>query len=111
MQFDLINGGLGSPRCAVPVAVALLQGLNDVTNSRLVQQGQQTKMEQVYHYLTGTKFRGHVDRLSRKVHRHARGPRSGTKVHWRQWAKREPQILSIIDSTVGMVGDLRAIAG
>ena len=28
-----------------------------------------------------------------------------------QWAKRETQILSVIESTVGMVGDLQAIAG
>jgi hypothetical protein len=29
----------------------------------------------------------------------------------RQWAKREMQILAVLDSTVGMVGDLQAIAG
>jgi hypothetical protein len=29
----------------------------------------------------------------------------------RQWAKRETQILAVVDSTVGMVGDLQAIAG
>ncbi|WP_050399893.1 hypothetical protein [Bradyrhizobium embrapense] len=29
----------------------------------------------------------------------------------RQWAKRETQIRSAIDSTLSMVGDLRAIAG
>jgi hypothetical protein len=29
----------------------------------------------------------------------------------RQWAKREMLILSVVESTVGMVGDLLAIAG
>jgi hypothetical protein len=29
----------------------------------------------------------------------------------RQWAKRETQILAVVESTVGMVGDLQAIAG
>jgi hypothetical protein len=29
----------------------------------------------------------------------------------RQWAKRETQIVAVIESTVGMVGDLQAIAG
>jgi len=29
----------------------------------------------------------------------------------RQWAKRETLILSVVESTVGMVGDLQAIAG
>ncbi len=29
----------------------------------------------------------------------------------RQWAKREAQILAVIESTAGMVGELQAIAG
>ena len=29
----------------------------------------------------------------------------------KQWSKREAQILTVIDSTVGMVGDLQGIAG
>jgi hypothetical protein len=29
----------------------------------------------------------------------------------RQWAKRETQILAVLESTVGMVGELQAIAG
>ena len=53
-HFDLVDGiWVAHPRCALPVAVALRQGLIDVRGSRLIQQGQQTKMEQVYNYLTG----------------------------------------------------------
>jgi hypothetical protein len=40
--------------------------------------------------------------------------RRGLRSHRRieaSWAKRETQILSVIESTVGMVGDLQAIAG
>jgi hypothetical protein len=49
-QFDLVDGvWVAHPRCALPVAVVLRQGLIDVSSSRLVKQGQQTKMEQVYH--------------------------------------------------------------
>ena len=29
----------------------------------------------------------------------------------KQWSKREAQILAVVDSTVGMVGDLQGIAG
>ena len=29
----------------------------------------------------------------------------------RQWAKREMQIVAVVESTFGMVGDLQAIAG
>lgn len=111
-QFDLVDGiWVAHPRCALPVAVALRQALIDVSNSRLVQQGQQTKMEQVYHYLTGNKFRQRVEAVVEKFNDMRKDLDSERKFMVRQWAKRETQILSVIDSTVGMVGDLQAIAG
>jgi hypothetical protein len=111
-QFDLVEGvWVAHPRCALPVAVALRQGLIDVSSSRLVQQGQQTKMEQVYHYLTGTKFRQRVDAVVEKFNDMRDDLDKERKFMGRQWAKRETQILSVLDSTVGMVGDLQAIAG
>ncbi|VIO69545.1 hypothetical protein CI1B_27510 [Bradyrhizobium ivorense] len=111
-HFDLIDGvWVAHPRCAVPVAVALRQALIDVSNSRMVQQGQQTKMEQVYQYLTGTKFRQRVEAVVEKFNDMREDLDKERKFMGRQWAKRETQILSVIDSTVGMVGDLQAIAG
>ncbi|MBW5433227.1 DUF2130 domain-containing protein [Bradyrhizobium canariense] len=111
-QFDLVDGiWVAHPRCALPVAVALRQALIDVSNSRLLQQGQQTKMEQVYHYLTGNKFRQRVEAVVEKFNDMRKDLDSERKFMVRQWAKRETQILSVIDSTVGMVGDLQAIAG
>ena len=66
-QFDLVDGvWIAHPRCALPVAIALRQTLIEVNSSRLVHQGQQTKMEQVYDYLTGTKFRQRVDAVVEK---------------------------------------------
>jgi len=82
-----------------------------VSSARLVQQGQQTKMEQVYHYLTGTKFRQRVDAVVEKFNDMREDLDKERKFMGRQWAKRETQILSVLDSTVGMVGDLQAIAG
>jgi hypothetical protein len=111
-QFDLVDGvWVAHPRCALPVAVALRQGLIDVSSSRLVQQGQQTKMEQVYHYLTGMKFRQRVEAVVEKFNDMREDLDKERKFMGRQWAKRETQILAVIDSTVGMVGDLQAIAG
>lgn len=99
------------PRCALPVAVALRQTLIEVNSSRLVQQGQQTKMEQVYHYLTGTKFRQRVEAVVDKLDDMREDLDKERKFMARQWSKRETQIVSVIESTVGMVGDLQAIAG
>ncbi|OAE97129.1 hypothetical protein AYJ54_36110 [Bradyrhizobium centrolobii] len=111
-QFDLVDGvWVAHPRCALPVAVALRQGLIDVSSSRLVQQGQQTKMEQVYHYLTGTKFRQRVEAVVEKFNDMREDLDKERKFMGRQWAKRETQILAVVESTVGMVGDLQAIAG
>ncbi|MCC8976244.1 DUF2130 domain-containing protein [Bradyrhizobium brasilense] len=111
-HFDLVDGvWIAHPRFAIPVAIALRQGLIDVSTSRLVQQGQQTKMEQVYHYLTGTKFRQRVEAVVEKFNDMREDLDKERKFMGRQWAKRETQILAVIDSTVGMVGDLQAIAG
>ncbi|NEU94258.1 DUF2130 domain-containing protein [Bradyrhizobium uaiense] len=110
--FDLIDGiWVAHPRCAVAVAIALRQGLIDLSSSRLVQQGQQTKMEQVYRYLTGTRFRQRVEAVVEKFNDMREDLDKERKFMGRQWAKRETQILSVIESTVGMVGDLQAIAG
>lgn len=111
-QFDLVDGvWVAHPRCALPVAVALRQALIDVCSSRMVQQGQQTKMEQVYHYLTGTKFRQRVEAVVEKFNDMRDDLDKERKFMGRQWAKRETQILAVVESTVGMVGDLQAIAG
>lgn len=110
-QFDLLDGvWVAHPRCALPVAVALRQTLIEVNSSRMVQQGQQTKMEQVYHYLTGNKFRQRVEAVVEKFDMREDLDKE-RKFMARQWAKRETQIVSVIESTVGMVGDLQAIAG
>ena len=80
-----------------------------VSNTRLFQQGQQTKMEQVYHYLTGTKFKQRVDAVIEKFNMRDDLDKE-RKFMTRQWAKRKTRILSV-ESTIGMVGDLQAIAG
>ncbi|HLZ04288.1 MAG TPA: DUF2130 domain-containing protein [Bradyrhizobium sp.] len=111
-HFDLIDGvWVTHPRCAIPMAIALRQTLIEVNSLRLVQHGQQTKMEQVYHYLTGMKFRQRVEAVVEKFNDMREDLDKERKFMGRQWAKRETQIASVIESTVGLVGDLRAIAG
>ena len=111
-HFDLIDGvWVAHPRCAIPVAIALRQTLIEVNSLRLVQHGQQTKMEQVYHYLTGIKFRQRVEAVVEKFNDMRDDLDKERKFMGRQWAKRETQITSVIESTVGLVGDLQAIAG
>ena len=105
------NVWVAHPRGAVPVAVALRQCLIELSNSRFVQQGQKTKMEQVYKYLTGTKFRQRVEAVIEKFEDMREDLDRERKFMGKQWSKREAQILAAVDSTVGMVGDLQGIAG
>ena len=111
-HFDLVdNVWVAHPRCALPVAVALRQSLIELSNSRFVQQGQETKMEQVYKYLTGVKFRQRVEAVIEKFDDMREDLDRERKFMGKQWSKREAQILAVVDSTVGMVGDLQGIAG
>ncbi|MDA9451297.1 MULTISPECIES: DUF2130 domain-containing protein [unclassified Bradyrhizobium] len=111
-HFDFIDGvWVTHPRCALPVAIALRQSLLEVSGSRLVQQGQKTKVEQIYQYLTGTRFRQRVEAVVEKFNDMRDDLDKERKFVTRLWAKRETQIVSVIESTVGLVGDLQAIAG
>jgi hypothetical protein len=87
------------------------QSLIELSNSRLVRQGQETKMEQVCKYLTGMKFRRRVEAVIETFEDMRNDLDRERKSMGKQWSKREAQILAVVDSTVGMVGDLQGIAG
>jgi hypothetical protein len=59
--FDYIDGvWVTDPKCALAVAVALRESLLAVSVTRLAGEGQQTKMEMIYRYLTGPRFRHRI---------------------------------------------------
>ena len=92
-------------------AVALRQSPIELSNSRFVQQGQATKMEQVYQYRTGMKFRQRIEAVIEKFDDMREDLDRERKFMGKQWSKREAQILAVVNSTVGMVGGLQGIAG
>lgn len=67
-------------------------------------------MEQIHHCLTGMKFSQRVELWSRnsmicsRIWKEQRFTR-------RNWANSEAQIGSVLDSTVGIIGDFQGIAG
>lgn len=110
--FDLVDGvWVAHTRCAIPVAVSLRNTLIAVAASRAAQQGQQTKMEQIYQYLTGPRFRQRIEAAVEKFGDMKDDLDKERKFMVKQWAKREGQIISVIESTAGMYGDLQGIAG
>jgi hypothetical protein len=95
----------------VPLAIALRQSLIEVAAARQAQEGQATKMELVYQYLTGPKFRHRVEAIVEKFTDMQADLDRERKTMTRLWAKREAQIQAVVESTVGMYGDLQGIAG
>ncbi len=110
--FNLIDGvWVTSFKCAVPVAVALRHTLIELAATRTAGEGQQTKMEMVYQYLTGPRFRHRVQAIVEKFTDMQEDLEKERKTMTRLWAKREEQIRGVIESTAGMYGDLQGIAG
>ena len=111
-SFELIDGiWVTHPRFAIPVASVLRQSLIELAAARLSQDGQLTKAEQVYEYLTGPRFRHRVEAIVERFSEMQNDLNRERKATMRLWAKREVQIQGVIDSTVGMYGDLQGIAG
>ncbi len=110
--FDLMEGvWVTHPKSALPVAMALRQSLMEVAAARQSTEGQQTKMEMVYDYLMGPRFRQRVQAIVEAFSTMQEDLDKERKVIMKQWAKREEQISRVMQATVGMYGDLQGIAG
>jgi hypothetical protein len=110
--FDYVEGiWVTEPRCAIPVAIAIRQSLIELAAARQAAEGQQTKMEMVYQYLTGPRFRHRVTAIVEKFTDMHADLDKERKTMNRLWAKREEQIRGVIEAAAGMYGDLQGIAG
>ena len=111
-SFDVVDGiWITSPRAALPVATVLRHTLLQVNMARAVSEGQQTKTEMVYQYLTGPRFRHRVEAIVEAFSSMQDDLDKERKVIMKQWAKRGEQIERVMGATVGMYGDLQGIAG
>jgi hypothetical protein len=99
------------PKVALPVAVALRQTLIEIAGARQASEGQQTKMEMVYGYLTGPRFRHRIQAIVEAFSSMREDLDRERKAITKQWSKREEQIDRVMQATVGMYGDLQGIAG
>jgi len=110
--FGLVEGvWVALPQAALPVAVSMRYTLMEITIARQASEGQQTKAEMVYQYLTGPRFRQRVQAIAEAFGSMKEDLDKEKKAITKQWAKREEQIERVMQSTVGMYGDLQGIAG
>lgn len=111
-SFDLVEGvWVAHPRVAIPVAIMLRQSLIELAMARQASEGQQSKMEMLYSYLTGPRFRQRVQAIVEAFSSMKEDLDKEKKVITKQWAKRDEQIERVMQSTVGMYGDMQGIAG
>ena len=110
--FDMVDGvWVTHPRAALPVAMILRQSLLELALARQSSEGQQTKTEMIYQYLTGPRFRQRVEAIVEAFSTMQEDLDKERKAIMKQWAKREEQIERVMGATVGMYGDLQGIAG
>lgn len=110
--FDVIEGvWVVHPRVAIPVATVLRETLIQVSTARQVSDGQQTKAELVYRYLTGSRFRQRVEAIVEAFSTMQLDLDKERTVITKQWAKRQEQIERVVGATAGMYGDLQGLAG
>ena len=111
-SFDLVDGiWVTNTKSVFSLAVALRHSLIELASARQALDGQQTKTEMVYQYLTGPRFRHRVEAIVEAFSSMQEDLDREKKAITKQWAKREEQIERVMQSTVGMYGDLQAIAG
>lgn len=110
--FDHISGvWVTHPRVAIPVAIMLRQSLIELAAARQASEGQQTKMEMIYSYLTGPRFHQRVQAIVEAFSNMREDLDKEKKAITKQWAKRDEQIERVMHATVGMYGDMQGIAG
>ena len=110
--FDVVDGvWVTTPRTALPVAAVLRDSLVQIGLARQVTEGQQTKTEMVYQYLTGPRFRQRVEAIVEAFSSMQSDLDKERRAIMKQWAKREEQIERVMGATVGMWGDFQGIVG
>ncbi len=110
--FDVVDGvWIISSKVVIPVATMIRESLIKINFARSASEGLQTKTEMVYQYLTGPRFRHRVEAIVEAFSSMQEDLLKEKKAITRQWAKREEQIERVMQSTIGMYGDLQGIAG
>ena len=111
-SFDQVEGVWAcAPRYAVTLAVALRQVLTEVAAAKAAGEGVETKAGHVYQYMVGPRFKSRVTAIVEAFTSMREDLEAERRAITKQWGKREAQIERVLQGTVGMYGDLQAIAG
>ena len=98
-------------RAALEVATLLRHTLRRISMARQALEGLHTKTEMISQYLTGPRFRPHVEAIVEAFSTMQEDLDKECKAIMKQWAKREARIERVMNATVGRDGDMQGIAG
>jgi len=111
-HFSEVDGvWVSSLSCTLPVATALRATLLQLAGQRRNADGQQTKSAIAYAYLMGPQFRGRIEAIAERWSEMQKDLADEKKATMKRWSKRESQLLTLIESTAGIFGDIQGIAG
>ncbi len=102
---------VSSLSCVLPVAGALRISLIELSGLRRSTEGQETKAQQIYSYLTGPQFKHRVECIAEKFTELRKDLDAERRWMNKQWAKRDRELTAVLEATSGMYGDLQGIAG
>lgn len=112
VHFGYLDGvWVCAPSIAISVGTALRIQLLQVANARVAADGRDSKMENLYHYLTGTEFRQRVEALVESFVAMKDDLDQERRALEKSWAKREKQIGRAVQSLAGMYGEMQGIVG
>ena len=113
VHFDHMDGiWVSSLGCILPVANAFRVSVIELAGARRSNEGQESKAQLIYAYLTGPRFKHRIECIAEKF-TELRGDLDKER-KWmnKQWAKRVTELLAVLEeATSGMYGDLQGIAG
>ena len=105
-HFDQMGLWVSSLDCILPVATALRISLLELAGVRRANEGQESKAQLIYAYLTGPRFKNHIECIAEKF-TEMRGDLDRER-KWmnKQWAKRDGELMAVLEVTSGLYGDL-----
>jgi hypothetical protein len=93
------------------LATLFRESLLRVGEVRIAQENKGDKMQMLYNYLTSIEFRQKIEAIVESF-RQMQDDLSKEKTQaYSRWARREKQIMQVIENTAGLYGDVRGIAG
>jgi len=93
------------------IAYALRTQLLEVATVKLAQKGQDGKMELLYEYVTSTEFRHRVEAIIEAFNNMQQEIEKERRWFALKWSREEKNLRKVLDTTIGMQGDLQSIMG